>query len=64
MVKKVLAAEGAPLSVVTYVIVIGSLSENPMEIEKERFVFMDATIDNMQRLCQQNEEKELKIKEL
>jgi cell division septum initiation protein DivIVA len=28
------------------------------------FAFMDATIDNIQRLCQQNEEKEVRIKEL
>jgi hypothetical protein len=25
---------------------------------------MDETVDNIQRLCQQNEEKEMKIKEL
>jgi cell division septum initiation protein DivIVA len=25
---------------------------------------MDATMDNIQRLCQQNEEKEMRIKEL
>jgi cell division septum initiation protein DivIVA len=31
---------------------------------KEGFSFMDAIIDNIQRLCQQNKEKEMNIKEL
>jgi cell division septum initiation protein DivIVA len=31
---------------------------------REGFAFMDATVDNIQRLCQQNEEKEMRIKEL
>jgi hypothetical protein len=44
--------------------VTGDVRENPVATTREGFAFMDATVDNMQRLCQQNEEKELKIKEL
>jgi hypothetical protein len=63
-VKKVPAAEGAPLSVVTQVPITGDVRENPVATTREGFAFMDATVDNIQRLCQQNEEKEMKIKEL
>jgi predicted nuclease with TOPRIM domain len=63
-VKKVPTAEGAPLSVVTQVPIIGDVREDPVATTKVGFSFMDATVDNIQRLCQQNEEKEMRIKEL
>jgi small-conductance mechanosensitive channel len=56
--------KGAPLSVVTQVPVTGDVREDPVETTREGFAFMDATVDNIQRLCQQNEEKEMRIKEL
>jgi predicted nuclease with TOPRIM domain len=62
--KKGSTAEGAPLSVVTQVPVTGDVREDPMETTRVGFSFMDATVDNIQRLCQQNEEKEMRIKEL
>jgi hypothetical protein len=63
-VKKVPTTEGAPLSVVTQVPVTGDVREDPVATTREGFSFMDATIDNIQRLCQQNEEKEVRIREL
>jgi cell division septum initiation protein DivIVA len=35
-----------------------------VETTRDSSTFMDATIDNIQRLCQQNEEKEARIREL
>jgi cell division septum initiation protein DivIVA len=49
---------------VTQVPVIGDVREDPVATTREGFSFMDATVDNIQRLCQQNEEKEMRIKEL
>jgi cell division septum initiation protein DivIVA len=40
------------------------VKENTVKKTRARFSFMDATVDNMQRLFKHNEEKELKIKEL
>jgi len=63
-VKKIPASKGAHLSVVTQVLVTGDVRENPVATAREGFVFMGAIVDNMQRLCQHNEEKEMNIKEL
>jgi hypothetical protein len=38
--------------------------KNPVETTRERFSFMDETVDNMKRLCQHNMDKELKVKDL
>jgi hypothetical protein len=51
-VKKVSTIEGSPLSVVTQVPVIGYVREDLMETTKEGSAFMDATIENIQMLCQ------------
>jgi hypothetical protein len=63
-VKKVPMTKGAPLSVVTQVPNTGYVREHPMEKTREGYAFMDATIDNIHRLCQQNKEKEARINEL
>jgi predicted nuclease with TOPRIM domain len=63
-VKKVPTTEGAPLSVATQVPVTGDVREYLVAINSAGSTFMDETIDNIQRLCQQNEEKEVRIREL
>lgn len=49
---------------VTQVLVIGYVREDIMATNKISSTFMDATIDNIQRLFQQNQEKEKSIMEL
>jgi hypothetical protein len=49
---------------VTQVPVTRDVREDPMETTRAGFSFMDAIVDNIQRLCQLNEEKEMRIKEL
>jgi hypothetical protein len=44
--------------------VIGDVRENPVETTRKGFAFMDATVDNIQSSCQQNEEKEMRIEEI
>jgi hypothetical protein len=56
--------KGAPISVVTQVPVTGDVREDLVATTRVGSAFMDANIDNIQRLCKQNEEKELKIREL
>jgi hypothetical protein len=51
------ATEGALISVVTQVPVTGDVKEDPVAIAREGFAFMDVIVDNIQSLCQQNEEK-------
>lgn len=63
-VKKVPTTEGMPLSVVTHVPVIGDVRENPIAMAMVGSTFMNTNVDNIQRLCQQNEEKEARIREL
>jgi hypothetical protein len=64
-VKKVSVTEGMPISVVTHVPVMGDVREDPIATTTTGSTFMNANVDNIQkRLCQQNEEKEAKIKEL
>jgi hypothetical protein len=63
-VKKVSVTEGAPISVVTHVPVTGDVREDPISTAKAGSAFMNANIDNIQRLCRQNEEKESRIREL
>jgi hypothetical protein len=46
------------------VLVTGDVGENLAAIVRVGFAFMDAIVYNMKSLCQQNEEKELNIKEL
>jgi hypothetical protein len=57
-VNKVTTTKGDPLSVVTQVPITGDVTENPVAKKRAVFAFMDAIVDNMQRLWQQNEEKE------
>jgi hypothetical protein len=56
--------KGAPLLVVTQVPITGDVKEDPVETTRAKFAFMDAIVDNVQRLFQQNEEKEMRIKDL
>jgi hypothetical protein len=56
-VKKVPTTEGAPLSVVTQVPVTRDVREDPVATARAGFSFMDATVDNIQRLCQQTKKK-------
>jgi hypothetical protein len=51
-VKKVPVIEGVPISVVTQVPIIGDVKEDHVATCKADSAFMDATIDNVQRLCQ------------
>ena len=44
--------------------ITGDVRENPMATTRAGFAFMDANVDNIQRLFQKNKEKEMKIKEL
>jgi len=64
MVKKIPATKGSPLSVVTQVPIIENVRENYEATAREGFTFMDENVDNIQRLCKQNEEKEMTIKKL
>jgi predicted nuclease with TOPRIM domain len=63
-VKKMLVMKGDTISVVTRVPVIGDVREDILETTRVGYAFMDTNINNIQRLCKQNEKKELKIKEL
>jgi hypothetical protein len=63
-VKKMLVIEGAPILVVTQVLVKEDVKEDLVATARANSAFMDTTIDNIQRLCQQNEEKEARIREL
>jgi hypothetical protein len=56
--------EGDPISVVTQVPVMGDVRKDHVATTRASSAFMDANIDNIQRLCKQNEEKELRIREL
>jgi hypothetical protein len=49
---------------VTEVLVTRDVRKDLVETSKACFSFMDATVENIQRLCQQNEEKEMRIEEL
>jgi hypothetical protein len=51
-----------PISVVTHVPVTGDVRENPIATTTSGSAFMNANVDNIQRLCQQNEEKEARSK--
>ena len=64
MVKQVPTIEGASLSVVTQVPFTWDVREDFVATTEAEFAFMDAIVENIQRPCQQNEEKEMKIKEL
>jgi hypothetical protein len=59
-----LVTEGAHISVVTHAPIMRDVREDPVATIRADFSFMDANIVNIQRLCKQNEEKELKIREL
>jgi hypothetical protein len=50
--------------VVTQAPVTGDVIEDPVSTTKSSSAFMDATIDNIQRPCQHNQEKVVRIKEL
>jgi len=56
-VKKFPAAKGAPLLVITQVPITRDVRENPMATTRAGFAFMDANVDDIQRLCQKNEGK-------
>jgi len=38
--------------------------EDPVETTNTGFAFIDAIVENIQMLCQQNKKKEMRIKEL
>jgi hypothetical protein len=63
-VKKMPVLEGDHISVVTQVLVMGDVREDPVETTRAGSAFMDANIYNIQRLLKQNEEKELRNREL
>jgi hypothetical protein len=63
-VKKVPTVEGDNLLVVNKVPITGDVKEDHVETTREGVAFMDATVENIQRMCQENEEKEMRIREL
>jgi hypothetical protein len=63
-VKKMPLMEGDPISIVTQVTFTGDVRKDHVATCRADYAFMDANIDNIQRLCKQNEEKELRIREL
>jgi hypothetical protein len=63
-VKKVPTTQGMSISVLTQVPIIGDVRENPIATASVGTAFMNANEDNIRRLCQQNQEKEARIREL
>jgi vacuolar-type H+-ATPase subunit I/STV1 len=53
-----------PISVVTHVLITGDVRKNPIETTMTSSTFMNDNVDNIQRLCQQNEDKQARIREL
>jgi hypothetical protein len=56
-VKKVPVTKGAPISVVTQVLITGDVKEDLVETTRDGFGFIDATIDNIHRLCDRTKRK-------
>jgi hypothetical protein len=63
-VKKELVTKGAPILVFTHVPITGDVREYLVAITKVGSTFMNTNVENIQRLCRQNEEKESRIREL
>jgi hypothetical protein len=63
-VNKVLVTEGALISIVTHVPVMRDVREDHVSIATIGSMFMNSNVENIQRLCQQNKEKDVRIKEL
>jgi hypothetical protein len=63
-VNKVLTTQGMLISVLMQVPITGDVRENPIATASAGTAFMNANEDNIQRLCQQNQENEAIIKEL
>jgi vacuolar-type H+-ATPase subunit I/STV1 len=53
-----------PISVLTQVPITGDVRENPIATATAGTTFMSTNEDNIRRLCQQNQEKEERIREL
>jgi hypothetical protein len=63
-VKKVSTTQGMLISILTQVPIIGDVGENPIATSVVGTAFMNANEDNIKRLCQQNQEKDVRIGEL
>jgi len=63
-VNKVPTMERMHIYLTTHVPVTGVVRENPISKTMTTSQFMNDNVENTQRLCQQNEEKEARIKEL
>jgi hypothetical protein len=63
-VNKVSVTKGIPILVVTHVPMRGDVRENHISTSTTSSTFVNANVDNIQRLFQQNEEKEEKSEEL
>jgi hypothetical protein len=63
-IKKVPATEGMLVSVVTHFPITRDIRDNPIVTYTIGFSFMNANLDNIHTLCQQNVEKEARIREM
>jgi hypothetical protein len=63
-IKKVPTTQGMPISILTQVPITGDVRKNSIATTTTGTTFMSANEDNIRRLCQQNQEKEERIREL